>query len=251
MGGRYEPKPRRPLLGADLRIGALLTLALALKFAPPMLSAKLDKTPLAPVLMATGDRSRPPTDALTNTLPTSVRQVSTTADDPPVLTAPVFAFEEKKSSIANADPILPESPHLDSLEPPKPATKPNLALQKADNPPSPKAVKLRPPESQRSEPPIVLADAQKKSSESTNAAATKTALREADVKAPEKKGPIHPYFQRYLDQKEYYVRPGDTLELIAHRLYQDNSRAAALLAANKDVLSAPDSLKAGMTLKLP
>lgn len=246
MGGRYEPKPRRPLFGADLRLGAVLAIALAVKFAPPMLSTKINKTPFAPVLVATGDRTRPPTDALTNTLPTSVKQVSTTADDLPVLTAPVFAVEEKRSAIAKADPILPESPKDDALAPPNPASKSEVVTKKADNPRPPKAVKLRPPESLRNDPPVVLADAQKK-----DVSSEQTAAKDAGAKASERKGPIHPYFQRYLDQKEYFVRPGDTLELIAHRLYQDNARAADLLAANKDVLPNPNSLKAGMTLKLP
>lgn len=60
-------------------------------------------------------------------------------------------------------------------------------------------------------------------------------------------GPIHPFFQRYLDEREYPVRYGDTFEVIAYRLYGDETQAAAIRAANPDV----DKLRSGMRLRLP
>jgi nucleoid-associated protein YgaU len=237
-----EYRQRRPWFGADLRLGAVLALALSIKFVPPMLSAKIDQAPPAPVLAAASDASVPPTDALTNTLPTSVRAPA--ANEPSVLASPVFELEEKKPLSAKSSPQeLPKSePKSDPLDPPKPPSLANASKKTDDVPPKP--VKLRPPESLRADAPIVLADAPKKA-ESIKVAS------DAPSKSPEKKGPIHPYFQRYLDQKEYYVRPGDTLSSIAHRLYQDESKAADLLAANKDSLPSADALKEGMTIKLP
>jgi nucleoid-associated protein YgaU len=227
------------MFGADLRLGALLALALAVKFAPPMLSAKIEKFPPPPVLVASLADNRPPTDALTNTLPTSVQAPAD--DEPPVLAAPVFALDEKKPSAAK--PNLSELPKADALDPPKPPTLTG-ASKKSDADAPPKPVKLRPPESTRDDAPIFLADAPRKASPTKDD-------KESSPKPAAKKGPIHPYFQRYLDQKEYYVRPGDTLESIAHRLYQDESKAAELLAVNKDALPTTAALKAGMTIKLP
>jgi nucleoid-associated protein YgaU len=237
-----EYRPRRPWFGADLRFGVLLAVGLAIKFAPPMLSAKLDKPAPQPILTASEDANRPPTDALTYTLPTSVKAPA--PNEPSVLASPVFA--EKIPVAAKSSPM--ELPKSDPLDPPKP---PSLAgvSRKTDANAPPKPVKLRPPESIRNDPPIILADAPKKAPVATEL--KEPERKEPLTKAPERKGPIHPYFQRYLDQKEYYVRPGDTLASIAHRLYQDEAKAIDLLAANKDALPTADALKAGMTIKLP
>lgn len=242
MGSSREGRQRRPLFGADLRLGAVLALGLGLKFAPPMLSAKLEKAQPQQMVAATTDPTRPPTDALTNTLPTSVKAAG--ADDPPVLAAPVFAFDER-SPIAEKPTSPP--PKTDPIELPKPAML--AAASKKSEPEAPKPIKLRPPESIRDDQPIFLADAPKKSA--AKEPAKDDSKKDATTKPAEKKGPIHPYFQRYLDQKEYYVRPGDTLESIAHRLYQDEAKSADLLAANKDSLASADALKPGMTIKLP
>jgi nucleoid-associated protein YgaU len=240
MGSR-DHRPRRPMFGADLRLGVVLAVALAVKFAPPMLSAKIDKPTPQPTQVASLD-NRPPTDALTNTLPTSVQAPA--ADDPPVLAAPVFAFDEKNPTAAK--PLPPELPKADPLDPPKPPTLAAASKKSdADAPAPAKPIKLRPPESIRNNPPILLADAPKKAS------SAKEEGKESSPRPAAKKGPLHPYFQRYLDQKEYYVRPGDTLESIAHRLYQDEAKATDLLAANKDSLPTAAALKAGMTIKLP
>jgi hypothetical protein len=227
--GRFgrEEKRRRPLFGTDLRIGAVLAGILAVKFAPPMLSAKIDKRngPPAATLVDSSGRVRP-SDALTNILPTGMSAASAKAEDPPVLSAPLFALEEKP-------PTLADPPKLSAVEPPKPS--------------SAKPVKLKdPPPVKRDEPkkapPIVFADAPKEVVEA-NATETK--------KPAERTGPVHPYFQRYLDQKEYFVRPGDTLESIAHRLFQDDKKTADILAVNKDQLPTASALKPGMTIKLP
>lgn len=63
--------------------------------------------------------------------------------------------------------------------------------------------------------------------------------------------PIHPFYQRYLDEGEYFVRPGDTLRAIAERLYQDESMVAALINANKSQLKQASDLRPGMRLRLP
>ena len=49
----------------------------------------------------------------------------------------------------------------------------------------------------------------------------------------------------------YFVRPGDTLMSIAEELYGDVNMSTAIFQANTDTLSRPDSLQAGMVLKLP
>ncbi|HVJ80356.1 MAG TPA: LysM domain-containing protein, partial [Planctomycetia bacterium] len=67
----------------------------------------------------------------------------------------------------------------------------------------------------------------------------------------ETKGPIHPYFRRYLERKEYYVRPGDSLASIAHRLYGEESKAAEIRKLNKELLGGEKEPKPGTTLKLP
>lgn len=227
--GRFgrEEKRSRPLFGTDIRIGAVLVGILAFKFAPPMLSARLDKRAGAPTatLVDSSGRGRP-SDALTNILPTGMSAASAKAEDPPVLAAPLFAFEEKP-------PTLADPPKPNPIEPSKP--------------PSARAVKLKdPPPVKRDEPkkspPIVFADAPK---DLVEAKATET------KKPAERTGPVHPYFQRYLDEKEYFVRPGDTLETIAHRLFQDEKKAADILAVNKDQLPTASALKPGMTIKLP
>ena len=240
--GRFgrEVRHGRPWLGADMRIGAVLAVILAFKFGPPMLSARLDKKdgPIAPTLVDSFRKS-PPSDALTTVLPNNVSPAVATGDDQPVLTAPVFEVEEKK-------PSLPGTSSFASFDPPTLPTAIDASVKKPANDAPAKPPRLKSPESPKDDPkkspPIVFADA---------------LIFFADAKATESKkpsnraGPVHPYFQRYLDQKEYFVRPGDTLESIAHRLFQDEKKAADLLAANKDALPSPAALKPGMTIKLP
>jgi nucleoid-associated protein YgaU len=52
-------------------------------------------------------------------------------------------------------------------------------------------------------------------------------------------------------EKTYVVQSGDTLTKIANSQMSGKASVKALLAANKDVLSDPNKLKAGMKLKIP
>jgi hypothetical protein len=47
-----------------------------------------------------------------------------------------------------------------------------------------------------------------------------------------KPAPAHPWFKRYLEEGEYFVRPGDTFENLAERLYGDRGRASELRRLN-------------------
>ncbi|MGL5096796.1 MAG: LysM peptidoglycan-binding domain-containing protein, partial [Planctomycetia bacterium] len=78
----------------------------------------------------------------------------------------------------------------------------------------------------------------------------RTLIPRAVAPAPPGK-PVHPFFQRYLERREYFVRPGDTLENIAHRLYQDPSMAEVLWKLNAESLPAPEDLQPGQILRLP
>lgn len=81
----------------------------------------------------------------------------------------------------------------------------------------------------------------------------RTSLLGAAASAPAagKSIPAHPYFKRYLDQKAYFVRAGDSLDSIAERLYQDKSMAQSLLDRNRSQLRRAEDLQPGMTLRLP
>ena len=68
---------------------------------------------------------------------------------------------------------------------------------------------------------------------------------------PGTNAPVHPFFQRYLDRKEYFSRQGDTLANIAQRLYGNEAMAKSLLAANRDKLVQAEDLRPGMLLRLP
>jgi hypothetical protein len=76
-------------------------------------------------------------------------------------------------------------------------------------------------------------------------------LPEAKSSAAPAKGPRHPYFQRFLDAGEYFVREGDSLADIADNLYQDEAMADAILSANSSTLKSADDLRPGMRLALP
>lgn len=65
------------------------------------------------------------------------------------------------------------------------------------------------------------------------------------------KGPVHPYFSRFLSSGEYFVRTGDTLTNIAQRLYQDPTMAETIRAANAKLLSTQSEPSPGMRLRLP
>jgi nucleoid-associated protein YgaU len=50
---------------------------------------------------------------------------------------------------------------------------------------------------------------------------------------------------------KYTVQPGDTLAKISTRVYQDSKKGRLILEANRDLLSSPNKLTAGMVLKIP
>lgn len=50
---------------------------------------------------------------------------------------------------------------------------------------------------------------------------------------------------------EYRVRPGDTLTKIAAVVYRDPERWREIFNANRNILSSPNSIRVGMTLRIP
>ena len=65
------------------------------------------------------------------------------------------------------------------------------------------------------------------------------------------KAPVEAVSQAHPRTVEYLVKPGDTLVSIARTLYGDVNMAPAIYLQNVDVMSRPDSLRAGMVLALP
>ena len=49
----------------------------------------------------------------------------------------------------------------------------------------------------------------------------------------------------------YVVKEGDSLSKIAHQVYGNGRKWHRIYKANQDILKTPNSLKAGMTLKIP
>ena len=49
----------------------------------------------------------------------------------------------------------------------------------------------------------------------------------------------------------YVVKEGDSLSKIAHQVYGNGRKWHRIYEANRDILKTPNSLKAGMTLKIP
>ena len=49
----------------------------------------------------------------------------------------------------------------------------------------------------------------------------------------------------------YTVKEGDTLSVIAKKVYGDAGAFDKIFEANKDVLSSPDDIKVGQELKIP
>jgi hypothetical protein len=82
--------------------------------------------------------------------------------------------------------------------------------------------------------------------ESSGPADAKTHLAPAKLKPP-----VHPYYRRYLERGEYFVRPGDTLGNIAKRLYGEEEMATSILEANSDRLKSAEDLKPGQLIRLP
>ncbi len=51
--------------------------------------------------------------------------------------------------------------------------------------------------------------------------------------------------------KSYTVKAGDTLSVIAKKVYGDAAKFNDIYEANKDVLASADDIKVGQTLKIP
>ncbi len=51
--------------------------------------------------------------------------------------------------------------------------------------------------------------------------------------------------------KSYSVKAGDTLSMIAKKVYGDAAKYNDIYEANKDILASADDIKVGQTLKIP
>ena len=51
--------------------------------------------------------------------------------------------------------------------------------------------------------------------------------------------------------KSYTVKAGDTLSMIAEKVYGDAAKFEAIFEANKDILKSADDIKVGQELKIP
>ena len=65
--------------------------------------------------------------------------------------------------------------------------------------------------------------------------------KEAGSQAPKKSGTI----------KSYTVKAGDTLSVIAEKVYGDAAKYEVIFEANKDILKSADDIKVGQELKIP
>ena len=51
--------------------------------------------------------------------------------------------------------------------------------------------------------------------------------------------------------KSYTVKAGDTLSVIAEKIYGDAAKFEVIFEANKDILKSADDIKVGQELKIP
>ena len=51
--------------------------------------------------------------------------------------------------------------------------------------------------------------------------------------------------------KSYTVKAGDTLSMIAEKVYGDAAKFEAIFEANKDILKSANDIKVGQELKIP
>jgi nucleoid-associated protein YgaU len=230
-----EHKKRKPLFGADMRVGLMLGLVLGIygvlrawsggattsvaSVDPPKIVAAADKPrkpvekpPESPPKAVAAHNASARSEALTDVLPKGFKNPSKPAE----VAAAQTKEPPKESTESVTEAASAKLAAVDSVAP-------DVTKKAADDAP------------------ILLADlpAKSKAKEAANGE------RKPDA------GPLHPYFQRYLDRKEYYVRSGDTLPLIARRLYRDESKVADLLAANKHLVQKADDVRPGMLLRLP
>ena len=74
--------------------------------------------------------------------------------------------------------------------------------------------------------------------------------KEDNPQASQKKGfNIDPNKSRII--KSYTVKAGDTLSMIAEKVYGDAAKFEAIFEANKDILKSADDIKVGQELKIP
>ncbi len=74
--------------------------------------------------------------------------------------------------------------------------------------------------------------------------------KEDNPQAPQKKGfNIDPNKSGII--KSYTVKAGDTLSMIAEKVYGDAAKFEAIFEANKDILKSADDIKVGQELKIP
>ncbi|OSQ53203.1 LysM peptidoglycan-binding domain-containing protein [Marivita geojedonensis] len=71
------------------------------------------------------------------------------------------------------------------------------------------------------------------------------------ITKPSEIEPIRSETPRFPATAAYFVRPGDTLSSIAQEVYGDSAMSSEIYANNTDIMARPDSLRAGMVLKLP
>jgi nucleoid-associated protein YgaU len=241
----------RPWFGMEVKIGLALLAGLAFRFGPQMAGPLADR-PASGGAATTGLASAAPPkiqgttaiSALTPApaaakAPPPVKTLLPDDDIPPpaaLASAPKSLSAGPDPAAANPDPLAP--PKLPDVSGNSPKPEPMVAAsEKAEKSKEKKTEPLALPDDS----PVWFADLPADRGE-------KDALKPAKG---ETKGPIHPYFRRYLERKEYYVRAGDDLATIALRLYGEESKAEDIRKLNKDVLGGEKEPKPGTTLKLP
>lgn len=68
------------------------------------------------------------------------------------------------------------------------------------------------------------------------------------VRAPDASSPAAP---SAAGERDYLVQAGDTLGTISRKVYGSSRHWKRILDANKDILSGPEKMRAGMRLRLP
>lgn len=252
----------------DVRLGLILAAAVALACGWKRFgggdSAKAGDAPAGPLAAITnGGRasqsSPPPVLELPSTLPDGVKQDQPTKPAKSNALAPVFPKDLRKSAAEQMKPVekadLPELSLPGDLEP---------AAANEAAPTKQSATIEDPPTQKKSEaksPPPLLAlpddDATDKPADerppvkSPPKPESDKPKKPSSTKEPSAKGPVHPYFQRFIDSGTYFVRDGDSLPEIARNLYQDESMAGEIIKCNRNILKKPTDLKPGMKLELP
>lgn len=201
-------------------------------------ATKLLAEPTAPSASAADPLSMPAAETLALPEPTRTATTKTPADDEPV-TAFVPFVTESETPTADA---ASKGPSPDGWE--------GAAHAQSASAISKQKLTAAIPTKTTSDTPLLTATPTALSSDTPVVQSYDRRI-DSPAAPPRGKGPIHPFYQRYLDEKTYFVRPGDSLENIAARLYQDDSMANEILKANRDQLPVGAPLRPGMTLILP